>query len=112
MNQTTILYFEKLVLLIVVLFFLSLVQTQTTQPFITIWKTTVDNEGITIPTNSNSGPYNYTVDWGDGTIDTDQTRDATHRYADAKEYKVKITGGFPHIYFGGREGSDKIHAVT
>ena len=83
----------------------------TTRPFIITWKTTTQNEEITIPTNSSSGPYNYTVDWGDGTIDTDQTGNATHTYADAKEHVVKITGDFPHIHFNGREGSDKIRAV-
>ena len=82
-----------------------------TQPFITTWKTTNANEEITIPTNSSSGPYNYTVDWGDGTIDTDQNGDATHMYAEAKEHEVKITGDFPHIYFNGRQGSDKIQTV-
>ena len=112
MKQNTIFYFEKLVLLIVVLLSHFLVQAQTTQPFITTWQTTVANEEITIPTKSNSGPYNYTVDWGDGTIDTDQTGNATHTYAAAGEYEVKITGDFPQIYFNGREGSDKIQAVT
>ena len=88
-------------------------QAQTTQPFITTWQTTVDNEEITIPTSSGrGGPYNYTVDWGDGTIDTEQTGNATHTYAAAGEYEVKITGDFPQIYFNGREGSDKIQAVT
>ena len=113
MKQNTIFYFEKLVLLIVVLLSHFLVQAQTTQPFITTWQTTVDNEEITIPTNSGrGGPYNYTVDWGDGTIDIDQTGDATHTYATLGEHVVKITGDFPQIYFNGREGSDKIQAVT
>ena len=71
----------------------------------------MDNKEITIPTNSSSGPYNYTVDWGDGTIDTDQTGNATHEYSSPGEHVVEITGDFPHIHFDGREGSDKIQAV-
>ncbi|MDN5213267.1 BspA family leucine-rich repeat surface protein [Fulvivirgaceae bacterium BMA12] len=81
------------------------------RPFITIWQTTVDNEEITIPTNSSSGHYNYTVDWGDGTIDSHQTGNATHKYSSPGEHVVEITGDFPHIHFDGREGSDKIQAV-
>ncbi|MEB3348240.1 BspA family leucine-rich repeat surface protein [Aquimarina gracilis] len=86
--------------------------TEESLSFITFWRTTSVNEEITIPTNNDSGPYSYTVDWGDGTIDPDQTGNATHTYAEAKQYEVKITGNFPHIYFNGREGSDKIQAVA
>ncbi|TRX49047.1 BspA family leucine-rich repeat surface protein [Fulvivirga sp. M361] len=82
-----------------------------TRPFITIWQTTADHKEITIPTNSDSGPYNYTVDWGDGTV-TDQTGNATHEYSTPGEHVVKITGNFPHIHFNGREGSGKIQAIT
>ncbi len=82
-----------------------------TRPFITIWQTTADHKEITIPTNSDSGPYNYTVDWGDGTI-TDQTGNATHEYSTPGEHVVKITGNFPHIHFNGHEGSGKIQAIT
>ena len=79
------------------------------RPFITIWQTTMDNKEITIPTTSVY--YNYTVDWGDGTIDTGQTGSATHEYSSPGEHVVEITGHFPHIHFNGGEGSDKIRAV-
>ena len=80
-------------------------------PFVTTWKTTAQNKEITIPINSGSGTYNYTVDWGDGTIDTGQTGNATHEYSSSGEHVVKIIGDFPHIHFNGREGSDKIQTV-
>ncbi len=71
-------------------------------PFITTWKT--DNPGtsadnqITIPTFAGE-IYNYTVDWGDGTIDTNVTGDITHTYNTPGTYEVAITGDFPRLYF-------------
>jgi len=71
--------------------------------FTTIWNTTrlgtsADNE-ITIPTNPAFTTYNYTVDWGDGSMDTGVTTDITHTYAASGTYTVKISGDFPAIYF-------------
>ncbi len=68
--------------------------------FITTWQTTVDNESITISTRFDEYMYDYTIDWGDGTMDTNQTEDATHNYTSAGTYTVVITGEFPAIYFG------------
>jgi surface protein len=71
-------------------------------PFITTWKT--DNPGlsednqITIPTFTNQ-IYDYTVDWGDGIIETNITGDAIHTYASVGTYQVSISGAFPRIYF-------------
>ena len=70
--------------------------------FITNWKT--DNPGlsednqITIPTFSGE-IYDYTVDWGDGTIESNFIGDATHTYANSGTYQVSISGVFPRIYF-------------
>lgn len=72
--------------------------------FITKWKTTTDNESITIRTNSNITGYNYTVDWGDGTVDNNQIANASHTYTTAGTYTVEITGDFPALQsyeFGG-----------
>ena len=66
--------------------------------FITLWKTNTDNQSITIPTNDQFD-YNYIVDWGDGLIETGMTGDATHEYATADTYEVKISGEFPQIDF-------------
>ena len=65
--------------------------------FITTWETTTVNESITIPTNG--GGYNYTVDWGDGTITTGETGEAIHIYTTPDIYTVIITGDFPRIFF-------------
>uniref|UniRef100_UPI00131EF3D3 BspA family leucine-rich repeat surface protein n=1 Tax=Muricauda brasiliensis TaxID=2162892 RepID=UPI00131EF3D3 len=76
------------------------------RPFITTWKT--DNYGaseddqITIPTGD--GTFAYTVDWGDGSMDTTvYTGDATHIYATPGIYTVSISGDFPHMKFDGQE---------
>ena len=75
--------------------------------FITLWKT--DNIG---PGSSNSNqikiginnysmysgfPYNYSVDWGDGTTSTGVTGSIIHTYASPGIYTVKISGTFPSI---------------
>ncbi len=55
---------------------------------------------VWIPTDPSLN-YNYTVDWGDGHIESNFTTDAYHIYENAdKIYDVKITGSFPRIYFG------------
>ncbi|WP_158655258.1 BspA family leucine-rich repeat surface protein [Flavivirga eckloniae] len=79
--------------------------------FITTWKTTIANESITIPTEGSG--YNYTVDWGDGTTDTNQTGDVVHNYTQAGTYTVKITGDFPRIYFlkSTLENKSKIQSI-
>ena len=77
--------------------------------FITTWQTTTPNESITIPT-SGSG-YNYTIDWGDGTIQMNQTGNATHTYVSAGDYKVKISGDYPRIYIDGKGDKEKIISI-
>lgn len=72
------------------------------RPFITTWKTdnpgTSEDNQITIPTYPDT-LYNYNVDWGDGTSDTNVTGDITHTYPELGTYQVAITGEFPGIYF-------------
>ncbi|WP_299607448.1 BspA family leucine-rich repeat surface protein [uncultured Aquimarina sp.] len=77
--------------------------------FITTWQTTTANESITIPTTGSG--YNYTVDWGDGTIENGLTGNATHEYAIADTYTVEITGDFPRIYFANSGDKDKIRTI-
>jgi surface protein len=62
--------------------------------FNTVWKTTSDDENITIPTDSKL-TYNYTIDWGDGDIENNKTGNATHTYSGAGDYTVIISGDFP-----------------
>ncbi len=80
------------------------------KPFITTWETTTTNEAITIPTAARE-TYNYTVDWGDGTIPTVETGDATHTYGTAGVHTVSISGVFPRIYFNNRGDKDKILTI-
>ncbi|MCB0372831.1 MAG: BspA family leucine-rich repeat surface protein [Muricauda sp.] len=64
--------------------------------FITKWKTDVDNQGVTIGTDTNYS-YNYTVDWGDGTVETLTSQNPTHTYVSAGVYTVAVKGQFPTI---------------
>ena len=66
-------------------------------PFITTWFAS-NSTPITIPTHTGS-TYNYTVDFGDGTILTNQTGDVSHLYNSAGTYTITISGNFPRIYF-------------
>ena len=78
--------------------------------FISTWQTNANNESITIPTNG--GGYDYSVDWGDGTITTGNTGDATHFYTNSGQHTIKITGDFPRIYFWLQSGAFKIHEIN
>ena len=63
--------------------------------FITVWKTNSTDNNITIPINAfYKSDYNYTVNWGDGTITKDSI---THTYDSAGSHRVKIIGKFPAI---------------
>ena len=92
--------------------FLSLSYAQS--EFITTWKT--DNPGvsednqITIPTFPGE-TYDYTVNWGDGIIESNYTGDATHTYNSAGNYQVSIEGDFPRIYFNNLGDREKILSI-
>jgi len=82
--------------------------------FITVWKT--DNFGkslsnqICLPTGL--GRFHYTVDWGDGSIDTEvYTESTTHTYQEPGIYTVRISGDFPHLYFPSHSDSEKLLSV-
>ncbi|WP_298421759.1 BspA family leucine-rich repeat surface protein [uncultured Kordia sp.] len=77
--------------------------------FITTWETTSANESIEIPTDGNG--YNYVVNWGDGTFDTNITGNATHTYTTAGTHTVEIFGDFPRIYFNNSGDKDKIKSI-
>ncbi|MEM6771653.1 MAG: BspA family leucine-rich repeat surface protein, partial [Bacteroidota bacterium] len=77
--------------------------------FITTWQTTSPNESITIPTTG--GGYDYTVDWGDGTVTTNHAGNATHSYATAGVHTVRIIGAFPRIFFNFSGDRNKIVTV-
>ena len=66
----------------------------TSRPFITVWETDSPNKNITIPVSS-SYIYNYTVNWGDGTIEKNIDGSAKHVYKSKGEHIIKIYGKFP-----------------
>ncbi|WP_299266465.1 BspA family leucine-rich repeat surface protein [uncultured Psychrosphaera sp.] len=75
-------------------------------PFITTWDMPADDLTLTIPTTGTG--YDYTIDWGDGTTENNQTGDATHTYSSEGVYTVTITGPFPRLYFRfGGNGNNK-----
>ena len=78
------------------------------EAFITTWNVG-NNHSITIPINRDYS-YDYTVDWGDGTV-SNETGDATHTYDTEGTYQVKITGSFPAIYFFRPVGADEIQSI-
>lgn len=65
--------------------------------FVTTWRTTTDNEEVTIGTDVNFS-YDYTIDWGDGTVEEITVSDnPSHVYAKAGNHTVAILGQFPFI---------------
>ncbi len=70
------------------------------RPFITTWEVQASdfNGGDRVFFNASEDfTYNYSVDWGDGSVETGLTSDASHSYAADGTYTVKITGDFPHF---------------
>lgn len=65
--------------------------------FITTWKPDGSWQPITIPTYPGL-TYNYSVDWGDGTITTGHTGSASHSFNDTNLHTIKIYGVFPRFY--------------
>jgi hypothetical protein len=66
---------------------------------------------FTLPTtNIGVVAYDYTIDWGDGTIESiNVTTAQTHTYPTAGEYTITISGIFPRIYFN--NGGDKLKLI-
>ncbi|MFD1062006.1 BspA family leucine-rich repeat surface protein [Winogradskyella litorisediminis] len=102
---------------LLLLFFLFFSLNTNAQDFTAIWNTantnnnsTADNQ-IEIPTNPAFTNYNYTVDWGDGNIDTNVTGNITHTYAAVGTYNVSISGVFPAIYFNDEGDRLKIEEI-
>ncbi|WP_456479375.1 BspA family leucine-rich repeat surface protein [Nautilia sp.] len=65
-------------------------------PFTTVWKVQ-GGESITIPVNPNY-VYNYTVDWGDGSVSENVYFSISHTYSVGGTYTVKIYKEFPAMY--------------
>ena len=85
------------------------------RPFITVWDTNATDRNITIPINPNYSTYNYTVDWGDGTIEHNRTTSANHIYQTDGNQTVKISGEFPAIFMddaGINQDNKQLQAVS
>ncbi|WP_422105673.1 BspA family leucine-rich repeat surface protein [Winogradskyella sp.] len=78
--------------------------------FVMTFKTSDIYETITIPTTGDG--YNYSINWGDGTVETGLTGDATHVYYNPAVYTVLITGDFPRIYFNNTGDKEKILSLV
>jgi surface protein len=61
---------------------------------------TSNSDQFTIPATGT-----YTIDWGDGTIES-KTDSATHTYATAGTYTIRVTGGLTRINFN--NGGDRL----
>jgi len=73
-------------------------------PFVTVWETTGANPDVTININTLiTNPYNYTVDWGDGDVNTSVTDRITHTYSDEGNHTIKITGDYHAIIYPGSQ---------
>ncbi|MBD3318490.1 BspA family leucine-rich repeat surface protein [Candidatus Woesearchaeota archaeon] len=79
--------------------------------FVSLWNTentgVTNSTGITLPLQS-SGTYNFTIDWGDSSIQTVtewNSSNATHQYALAGNYTVNITGKIQGWFFN--NGGDR-----
>ena len=81
--------------------------------FVTTWETTTPSETITLPLVS-GGTYNFTVKWGDGTIDTITAynqAEVTHTYATAGTYTVTIAGTIEGWRFANAGDKTKIQTI-
>src|SRR5690606_20850011 len=63
----------------------------------------------TIPTIGSG--FNYTVDFGDGSVQNGVTGSASHTYGQPGVYTVSITGNFPRISFQNSSDRTKIRSV-
>ena len=82
---------------------------ETSGAFITTWRTTADNESITIPVGGATGAYD--VIWGDGTNSTGVAGDQRHSYATSGNHTVAISGGFERIHLNGHADASKLRSI-
>ena len=68
----------------------------TKRAFITEWRS--EDENISIPINREER-FDFTVDWGDGSINENVNKNIDHAYKKNGVHVVRITGLFPSINF-------------
>ena len=74
--------------------------------FITTWRTTSDDETITLPV-SGSG---MTIHWGDGQTTAGASGSATHTYASPGDHQIAVSGGLQR--FNLNNGADRAKLVS
>lgn len=80
--------------------------------FVTTWKIEQSNLEFVLPiNNSYLGEYNYTIDFGDGTLVSNVTDYLPHTYAIPGVYIVSVTGSFPRIYNSGSNGAERLRSI-
>ncbi|MEX0721468.1 MAG: PKD domain-containing protein [Balneolaceae bacterium] len=109
-------FFGVQILITVLLLCIGTIQEAQAQdrPFITTWETTTGNESITIGTNGfNVTDYDFTIDWGDGTVEEimGNDPDPSHLYATAGTYTVEISGVFPWMYSYQNDDITKLQSI-
>ncbi|MEM9077930.1 MAG: BspA family leucine-rich repeat surface protein [Bacteroidota bacterium] len=84
--------------------------------FVTSWETTEPDEEIRLYVRKPDYNYNFTINWGDGTIENLTSLDVieeeyfSHIYEDGGNYTVGITGTFPALNFGLDSCNQSVHA--
>lgn len=90
---------KKFYFLLTFLFLSHFAKAQNPDAFVMTFEvTTQTGLNITVPIVQDSA-NNYTVDFGDGTILSNQTGNVSHSYSTAGIYTVSLTGTFGHIRF-------------
>lgn len=67
-------------------------------PFITTWEVTDGSLEIAILNGDNLNGYNFSIDFGDGTILNNQTGRVEHIYSTTGTYTISIFGDFPRFF--------------
>lgn len=73
------------------------------ESFITTWKTTTANEEIIFQLNDEL-IYDFTIDWGDGTIEANVTTSPKHTYVEPGVHTVSVFGVLPAVQFKDKPG--------
>ncbi len=81
-------------------------QSNRSSGFVTTWRTTANNQSITIPASGT-----YTIDWGDGTVEEDVSGRQSHRYDSAGTYSVRISDGITRFHLANRGVAPKLVSI-
>ncbi|MDH7912091.1 BspA family leucine-rich repeat surface protein [Winogradskyella sp. SYSU M77433] len=70
------------------------------EPFIINWEATTDNSQFEINVFNIYPDFNFTIDFGDGTVLNNQTQSVQHSYSQTGVYSISISGIFPVLDLG------------